>query len=183
MFCALCLLCGLRREEALGLQWTDLNDSKLTVNRALTFVGNQPDDSQELKTKASHRTIPIPEKLQEILRDTPKLGLYVVTCIDGSPMTRVGFRRMWDKAVRGLPYPLHPHMLRHSYATTLYKAGVDLRTAQYLLGHSSIQMTANIYTHLEKEDASASVDLLNEYFSTGVKKSESSQKVVKAENE
>ena len=54
-------------------------------------------------------------------------------------------------------------MLRHTYATTLYRAGVDLRTAQKLMGHSSIQVTADIYTHLEQEDSLHVADKLNEY--------------------
>ncbi len=180
-FCALCLYCGLRREEALGLQWGDIHDGKLTINRALTFSGgNQPNISQELKTKAAHRTIPIPAKLETILNATPRLGLYVVPRTDGSPMTLTGVHRMWGKVVDGLSISGHPHMLRHSYATSLYHAGIDLKTAQYLLGHSSIQMTANIYTHLDKEDAASSVDLLNDYLSRDEKKQKSSQKVVKS---
>lgn len=57
-------------------------------------------------------------------------------------------------------------MLRHTYATTLYRAGVDLRTAQKLMGHSSIQMTADIYTHLEAEDSMAVSDQLNAYLNS-----------------
>lgn len=166
-FVGLCLYCGLRREEALGLQWGDIRGDKLTVNRAVTFLGNQPDPVQELKTKASHRTVPIPQPLQTILSESPRLGLYVVPCVDGRVITRIGFRRLWDVAVKELPFPLHPHILRHSYATNLYRAGIDLKTAQYLLGHSSIQMTANIYTHMEKEDASASLIQLERYLSGG----------------
>lgn len=174
-FCALCLYCGLRREEALGLQWTDIKSSKLTVNRAITFLGNQPDPNQELKTKASHRTIPIPKDLQKILGKTKHKGIYVVTCVDGSPMTQIGFKRMWEKVVKAVPFEVRPHMLRHSYATNLYRAGIDLKTAQYLLGHVTIQMTANIYTHLEKEDAASSIVLLENFLSGG----EENQKVVK----
>ncbi len=55
-------------------------------------------------------------------------------------------------------------MLRHTFATTLYHAGVDLRTAQKLMGHASIQMTANIYTHLEAADNLQVVSSLNRYF-------------------
>jgi integrase len=177
-FVGLCLYCGLRREEALGLQWGDIAAGKLTVNRAVTFIGNQPDPVQELKTKAAHRTIPIPKVLQDILSLTPRLGLYVVPRADGRAITRIGFRRLWESSTKGLSFPLHPHMLRHSYATNLYRAGIDLKTAQYLLGHATIQMTANIYTHIEKEDATASIVQLERYLSGKTDFSESSQKVV-----
>ena len=62
-----------------------------------------------------------------------------------------------------MSFHITPHMLRHTYATTLYHAGVDLRTAQRLLGHSSIQMTADIYTHLEAEDGLKVAGRLNDY--------------------
>ena len=163
-FIGLCLYCGLRKEETLGLQWGDIQGDSLTVNRAIAFVRNQPDPSQELKTKAAHRTVPIPDPLQTILRDTPKTGLYIITKSDGGPMTQMAFRRMWDKVTRAVDFPIHPHMLRHTYATNLYYAGIDLRTAQYLLGHSSIQMTAQIYTHLERKDGLAVTDKINAQF-------------------
>lgn len=166
VFIGLCLYCGLRREEALGLQWGDIQRNSLTVNRALAFVKNQPDPSQELKTKAAHRTVPIPEPLMEILRNTPKTGLYVITKTDGGPMTQMAFRRLWEKVTSVVDFPLHPHMLRHTYATNLYYAGVDMRTAQYLLGHSSIQMTAQVYTHLEYKDGLNAADKINAQFAS-----------------
>ena len=175
VFCGLCLYCGLRREEALGLQWSDIKNNQLTVNRSITFIGNQPDTVQELKTKAAHRTIPIPSPLLKILSETPKIGLYVVTNADGNIITQIGFKRLWDKARRSVSFPVHPHMLRHTYATSLCLAGVDLKKAQYLLGHSSIQMTANIYTHIQAKDVTNSINQIEAYFL------KSSQKVVKTE--
>ena len=166
-FVGLCLYCGLRREEALGLQWGDIQGDKLTVNRAITFLGNQPDPVQELKTKSSHRVIPIPQPLQAILGAASRLDLHGVPCADGRPMTQIAFKRLWDKVVREAPCEVRPHMLRHSYATNLYRVGIDLKTAQYLLGHTTIQMTANVYTHMEKEDAAASVIQLERYLSGG----------------
>ena len=94
---------------------------------------------------------------------------------------RSRFTRLWNSHVAALvPFSLHPHMLRHTYATTLYRAGVDLRTAQKLMGHSSIQVTADIYTHLEQEDSLHVADKLNEYLSCKSENSaKSSQKLVK----
>ena len=185
-FVGLCLYCGLRREEALGLQWSDIQGDKLTVNRAVTFLNNQPDPIQELKSKSAHRTLPVPQRLLDLLAVGPRTSLYVVTCADGEVMTRIGFRRMWDKVKRAAPCEVRPHQLRHSYCSNLYRAGIDLKTAQYLMGHATIQMTANIYTHMEKEDASASLIQLERYLSGGSQEgsqtgddfSESSQKVV-----
>ena len=181
VFCALCLYCGLRKEEALGLQWSDIQSNSLTVRRAMTFLNNQQDPVDDLKTKAAHRVIPIPDKLRAILLDTPHLSRYIVPASNGGDMTRSAFTRMWNSHVVFLvPFPLHPHMLRHTYATTLYRARVDLRTAQKLMGHSSIQVTADIYTHLEQEDSLHVADKLNEYLSGKSENSvKSSQKVVK----
>ena len=112
---------------------------------------------------------------------TPHLSRYIVPASNGGDMTRSAFTRMWNSHVVSLvPFPLHPHMLRHTYATTLYRARVDLRTAQKLMGHSSIQVTADIYTHLEQEDSLHVADKLNEYLSGKSENSvKSSQKVVK----
>lgn len=166
VFCALCLYCGLRKEEALGLKWTDIGPASLIVARAVTFPdGNQPDPSMELKSKAAHRVLPIPAPLRDVLEETPRISVYVVPSPSGDVMTSTCFDRMWKQHVRTVvSFEVRPHMLRHTFATTLYHAGVDLRTAQKLMGHASIQMTANIYTHLESADNLQVASSLNRYF-------------------
>lgn len=78
-FCALMLFCGLRREEALGVLWTDIEGNKLHVRRSLTFPVNQPDENRELKTTKANRAIPIPQRLKDILDETPKTALQIGT--------------------------------------------------------------------------------------------------------
>ena len=155
-------------------------DDRLTVNRAVTFIKNfQADADQSLKTKASHRTIPIPPQLIEILASAKHNSLYVVPAADGSMITYSSVKRLWEQALRIVP-GVHPHMLRHSYATSLYRARVDLKTAQYLLGHSDIRMTAEIYTHIAEDDVTNSADKITAYFNG--EETRSSQKLAKAEN-
>lgn len=175
-FAALGLYCGLRREESLGLMWTDIKGSKLTVNRAVTFLKNQQDPNHELKSKAAHRTIPVPKPLAEILKQTPHTGLYVITPPRGGEMTLMSYRRMWAHVTKAVNFDVHSHMLRHSYATSLYRAGVDLKTAQYLLGHSDIKMTAEIYTHIQQDKLTSAAAKINQVFSKGSKKGQKRKK-------
>ena len=57
--------------------------------------------------------------------------------------------------------PFTPHMLRHTYATMLYDAGVDIKSAQKFLGHANIEMTLAVYTHLTKFKIDGAIDNLN----------------------
>ena len=66
----------------------------------------------------------------------------------GTPRLRAGLRRLSQKA--GITRRITPHMLRHSAATTLMEAGVDIRFVQRLLGHRSIS-TTELYTHVSDE--------------------------------
>lgn len=59
----------------------------------------------------------------------------------------------------------HPaHVLRHGYATALFEAGVDVYTAQRLLGHANVEVTMGIYTHLRREQEEKSVEKLIKFF-------------------
>lgn len=175
-FVALGLYCGLRREESLGLMWSDIKGGKLTVNRAVTFLKNQQDPNHELKSKAAHRTIPIPKPLVEILKQTPHQGLYVIVPPRGGEMTLMSYRRMWAHVTKSVNFNVHSHMLRHTYATSLYRAGIDLKTAQYLLGHSDIKMTAEIYTHIQQDKLTSAAAKINQIFGAGSKKGQKSKK-------
>ena len=55
------------------------------------------------------------------------------------------------------------HALRHTYATRLFENGVSLKVIQVLLGHSNMEITANIYTHVLPKEKITAIDVLEQY--------------------
>lgn len=166
--------CGLRRGEILALTKSDIDmEAKtVTVNKGVIFKKNTGVVKSMPKTVAGFRTIPIPRKIIDFVRQyIDKLdteGLFLTQ--KGDICTQTSFRRMWQYTIKKLNEAvrnkddtedtkvtevisgLTPHILRHDYATNLYKAGVDIKTAQKLLGHSDIKVTLQIYTHLDQDN-------------------------------
>ena len=62
------------------------------------------------------------------------------------------------------------HQLRHTYATMLYDAGVDVKTAQDFLGHADPTVTMNIYTHLSSQKKESAIHALQQHFSDTIPK-------------
>ena len=100
-FIMLCLYAGLRREEALALQWDSvfLDDAAphIMVRRAWHTEHNRPVILTDLKTKASKRTIPIPPQLVECLREIKKTSRsdYVISNSEGEPLSGTQWQRLW----------------------------------------------------------------------------------------
>lgn len=149
---ALLGLAGLRRGEALGLCWgdVDLRAGVLHVRRALVRVDHQL-MIQGTKSRAGERDVPIAPELLPLLRAAYRLApdRRVITC---APET---LARRWRRAQleAGVSQPYRLHDLRHTYATRLVLAGCNLRILQYMIGHSSFELTANTYTHVGAADA------------------------------
>lgn len=163
LFISLLFYCGLRRGEALALGRGDIDLKRgvLTVNHSLAFIGNKG-QLKDPKTKTSKRSIPIPAELRDQLSQYD-YDLYLFTR-GGDFLTHSAYVKLWARILKKLNTAagggsfdrvqgLTAHIFRHNYASLLYKQGIDVKTAQKLLGHSTIAVTMDIYTHLEELDA------------------------------
>jgi Site-specific recombinase XerD len=104
LFCMIGIYSGLRREEIMGLQWdcVHLDDTpRIDVRRAVRFVHNRPELSEKLKTKASRRTVPIPQPLADCLKLEKEKSIsdFVVANNDGGPRSGTQYRRLWSYVV------------------------------------------------------------------------------------
>ena len=159
---ALILRCGLRRKEVCGLEWRDVTDV-IHVRREITKsdagVRDIPLDDETRKLIAARKRI-VGDSLKAVsdkLNKTDKL-----CCgIDGRPMTGDVLRRWWERnrSSYGLEgFTLHE--LRHTFLTNLAQAGVHPSVMQKLAGHSSMNTTMKIYTHVHSEDLKDAIDSL-----------------------
>lgn len=164
---------GLRRGELLALTWDDIDlvNRTITVNKTAEIITNQIRIKDGAKTKSSVRVVNIPFALAEYLKICKEKAKSNIVCCSakGTYMSLTTWRRMWQSYICALQEanPLMPdftpHWLRHTYATILYHAGVDVLTAKELLGHSKIQTTLDIYTHLDSQFKNKNIDKLNSF--------------------
>lgn len=152
---------GLRPSEYLALTWKDidLDKGRLMVQRSLYRLRKGGWRFEPPKTKGSHRTVTLPTGLVELLREhqatqkesSPELPDFVFRCYNGQPvhainLRRHALRRTLEKAK--LDPRLHLYSLRHSHATILLQAGVNPKIVAERLGHASVQMTLDVYSHV-----------------------------------
>ena len=81
-------------------------------------------------------------------------------------MHNAAVTRLIGRYQRELGIKLTPHQLRHGYATILYDAGIDLKTAQAWMGHANIQTTMDIYTHISEDRNETQKDKLKQFLET-----------------
>ena len=140
---------GLRLSEAFGLNWdcVDFENSAIQVRRQLIDGRQKP--VEILKTSSSVRTIPMPPVLSAHLDRLHRVSTSDAVLDTGLNDPHHAIRRyMYQLCERaGLDVEVHPHLLRHTYATFCFEAGLDVKEVQYLLGHATVQMTMNVYVH------------------------------------
>ncbi len=139
---------GLRRGECVALQHKhiDRKNMTITVEQSCAYDNSGRPVIKTPKTEAGRRTVHVPAFVLEAIPE-------------GKPDDYVFFKELPKKTASSKAITQFrertgisgtPHQLRHKYASILHSAKVDVKDAQYLLGHSDITMTQNIYTHLEE---------------------------------
>lgn len=157
---------GLRRSEVCGLRWDsiDFNTSQITICHTAVVTNGQVIYADNTKSSSSHRVLSMSQAVANYLKRVKKAqeadkllfgkayddSGYVCTKRDGTPINpdfvTHHFQRVIDKS--DLPH-IRFHDLRHSTASLLHQSGYDLKDIQTWLGHSDVQTTGNIYTHLD----------------------------------
>lgn len=175
---ALMLTTGLRRGEALGLQWTDLDTKKgmLTVRRQLQREGDGL-VVRDTKTHGSRRVVNVPKPVLTLLKQLrasekaskDQLGPawadsgFIFTNAIGGPLDPRNLLRDFKKICKDAELgDWHIHELRHSAASLMLAQGVKLQVVSDVLGHSSIRMTADVYGHLLDPDRESAATAITE---------------------
>jgi len=161
----LALFTGMRRSELLALRWCDVDLllCQLSVTRTIHQLHSGEIIFQQTKTDKSRRMVSLSPSTAIVLREhreqqekiRQSLGLTLtdddlIFCqIDGKPLLPDSITHAWMKLARrtGLK-SIRLHDARHSHASLMLKQGVHPKIVQERLGHSSIQITLDTYSHV-----------------------------------
>ena len=160
---------GLRVSELYGLTRADIDFERhcIHVRRQLCRTAEKPYFVTPPKTKSGIRNVPMTDTVRAALRRvvkaraSTKVEALVDGCsgflfLDKSGMPKVamhlenymrGVQGKFEKAY-SKPVPrITPHVLRHTFCTNVQQAGLDVKSLQYLMGHSNASVTLDVYTH------------------------------------
>jgi integrase len=161
---------GMRIGELLGLKWENINyDKKIAkIEDSVIYVKNRGKlndndgkpkyillEQESVKSESSERYVQLNNKAITALQAIQTFNgkhTHVMASKNGSITSHRNFDRMIRNILTrcGLE-PCGAHTLRHTFASMLFKNGVDVKTVSTLLGHSDVSVTYNTYIHLIKE--------------------------------
>ena len=171
---------GLRQGEALALKWSDIDfeNKKITVNKTSARI-KEKQTLQTPKTKNSKRVISIDSATLSILRSWKKDQIkiyfkngkhfegdenFIFTNQQGEWVHIHNFIRYFKRFIADHKLKqITPHGLRHTHASLLFSAGVEPKNISDRLGHSTVQITLDLYTHITEEQRTDTVEKLLEF--------------------
>jgi integrase len=170
---------GLRLGEALALRWSnvDLDRKVLRVAEALEQTKRFGVRFKPPKSKAGKRDVTMPDILVEALREHRRaqlelrlqLGLgklpddaLLFATIEGKPLSTIDVSVLWGRFAAKIGMPeITFHALRHTHASQLIDAGVDIATISKRLGHATPGITLNVYAHRFRQDDGKAAAAIN----------------------
>lgn len=168
---------GMRMGEILALTWNDIdfNSNTVTVNKNLSVVNNYDKESKRkqktiINTSTKNgtvREIPLTKKAFAAVKyqkeHNKKNSPFVFYSTAGSPLQKRNIYRAFDNIIKksNVESPVTFHSMRHSFATRLLEKGADIKTVSNLLGHKSIQITLDIYSHVHADLKQKTIALLD----------------------
>lgn len=171
---------GLRQGEALALKWSDIDfeNKKITVDKTAVRI-KEKQTLQTPKTKNSKRVISIDPTTLSILKSWKKDQIkiyfkngkhfegdenFIFTNQRSEWVHIHNFIRYFKRFIADHKLkPITPHGLRHTHASLLFSAGVEPKNISDRLGHSTVQITLDLYTHITEEQRTDTVEKLLEY--------------------
>lgn len=171
---------GLRCGEALGLQWKhiDIENKQLTVCQSVVTVKNKNNDTdtkyttrlqKSTKTISGTRKIPLCNQALEAIKKYKELyysgdeNSFVVTTDKGNLLRTRHFERSVNYIYNSAGIDASGlHILRHTFASMLFKKNIDIKIISKILGHSDVSTTYNIYIHLTQEQEQMAIQELND---------------------
>ena len=166
---------GLRISEfcCLTVREIDIKNMKIKVDHQLLRTSQMKYMVTETKTEAGKRLLPITEDVAKMFqalvedREAPKIepiidghSGFLFYDKEGMPLVAMHWQHRFNHMVNRyneiyrIQIPnITPHVCRHTYCSNMAKAGMNPKTLQYLMGHSDISVTMNVYTHVNFDDA------------------------------
>lgn len=146
----LAITTGMRKGELLGLHWEDVNLDRQTISIRHTLVDIQGKvHLGQPKSDTAKRTISLPDNVCVTLKDIQLDSGYVFKTSNDTPISQRNLTRHFHTSLKKVGLPLTSfHTLRHTAATILLQANVHPKVVQEMLGHSSITLTLDTYSHV-----------------------------------
>lgn len=161
----------------------DLKNKTVNIDHQLQRLGDMKYFIEETKTDAGKRKIPITDDVAEMFqaiiedRQAPKheqlidgYGGFLFYDDNGMPLVAMHWQHRFNHMVgryndiyRVQMPNITTHVCRHTYCSNQAKAGMNPKTLQYLMGHSDISVTMNVYTHIGFDDAEEELKRMEEF--------------------